>query len=128
MAKFHEITRYINKYESLSSHNLIHILYLIDWKSCLELNKQMTSINWNSNNGKLSMMIINDSYLYDDKSKLSEDEVGVLKYVKNACKGLTRTGLSKLVYSTYPLYMGELNANSDLVYLSYKYKSLNLEN
>ena len=124
----------------LSKARITKMVYLADWKSALDNEKQISSIGWHFNHfgpyvddvveearrsRKLDVIQTNNIYgnlkelvaasAGSSSAQISQEEEDVLDHVIKTTKDKYWSGFIKLVYSTYPILVTP------------KYNSLNLE-
>lgn len=134
----------------LSVSRLTKILYLADWKSALENNKQITDAKWYFNHygpyvddfvelatQDENIELINTSTILGGRKKLLQlkhsnekklaidpDEKKLIDYVINATKSKNYEDFIKLVYSTYPVLTSGRYSELDLINSAGKYKKI----
>ncbi|MDY5186050.1 Panacea domain-containing protein [Helicobacter trogontum] len=132
----------------LSKGRLNKLIYLADWKNCLEHNEQLTTIQWKFNHygpyvDEIQNVIGNDSkkrivitnkinYFGSTKYELSvkkddfipptEQQKAVLDLILQVTNNLNWSDFINLVYSTYPIKVSIRGEIMDLVKLSTEYK------
>ncbi|MER8489349.1 Panacea domain-containing protein [Mesorhizobium australicum] len=133
------IRNYPHKHE-LSKARLTKMIYLADWKSAIEYQRQMTDIAWQFNHfgpyvddvhktaledpafavksetnmfGKPKETITLTDKQADDR--VLQEEAQILDHVIEQTKRLTWDPFIKLVYSTYPVLTGVRGAKLNLV-------------
>lgn len=140
------------KLDDLSNARTTKLVYLSDWKNCLENNAQITKIEWvynnfgpyvwdvlrtaekhpsiitvsktKSNDGTPHYKFkLNRSYQVD----LSENEKQAIDHVIKVTKDLDWDEFIRLVYSTYPILTSERYARLNLIELAKKYKEQNIK-
>lgn len=136
--------------QELSKTRLIKLIYLIDWKNCLQYEVQLTQINWRFDHyGPYVEDVMNIIYeknnffgveeytnayggrsirvkLIDKKYKpdLSKKEIEVINFIINKTSPLNFNELINLVYSTYPIKSNPKYSNLDLVEEAKQYKRI----
>jgi len=152
-----DLVRYvIKKYplpEELSKARLNKIIYLIDWKSAIEKQRQLTNIHWLFNHygpyvREIESLIIEDPRfkieqttnfyggekniitLKDDQSFIepSNEEKIIIEFIMEKTRRLYWDKFINLVYSTYPIISQAKGSNLDLVQLAKEYKELKESN
>lgn len=134
----------------LSASRITKILYLVDWKSAIEKNEQLTSAKWYFNHyGPYvddfieiasqddDIEISQESTVFGGKKKLislspkfrapvllEPDEKKLVDFVIDATKAKNYEDFIKLVYSTYPVITNSKYSQLDLVSLAKDYKDL----
>lgn len=153
MMKIVDLVRYIlNVYPSakeLSKARLNKIIYLIDWKSALEHEKQLTEIDWKFNHYGPYVNIIEETILSDDRfniksttniygnekniieiiqdkdfSEPTEKEQEIIDFVIEKTRKFYWDKFINLVYSTYPIISQEKGSQLNLVELAKEYKQI----
>lgn len=150
MAILRDIMGYFCKYypeNLLSKARLNKLVYLADWRSCIERDQQLSDIEWIFNHYgpyvddieklALSESVFNinrthNSYgerkdLISLKSEfnfgsLSDSDKNILNCVVESTKNLSWDEFIRLVYSTYPVMVSLRHDKLDLVELSKRYK------
>jgi len=148
MEKIRDIVLYIFKNypkpEELSKPRFVKMIYLADWKSCLLYGEQITSIEWFYNHYGPYVNEIVDSLRGDSdfeiiskgdsretvrpakgakySQELSRKSKEVLDFVVLKTSPLEWDEFYQLVYSTYPIVIGQKYSKLDLVSLSKEYK------
>jgi len=148
-----DVIRYVlNNYpypNELSKARLNKIIYLIDWKSSIELNKQVTPIQWLFNHygpyvkdiealvafdGRFE--IENTTNVYGNEKnivKLKQDEnfeepdestKQIIDFIIDKTRKFNWKTFIDLVYSTYPILTQEKGSELDLITLAQEYKLL----
>ena len=134
---------------ALSTSRLTNMLYLTDWKSALDYNRQLSDINWvhspegPNQEGLLDFMWSDEKtfgvgefadssgkrnrYLYlrsdvTDEYHFSVDEQKVVQHVIDTTKSRNIYDLLKLVHSTYPMMKSNLGERLDLIHFALEYK------
>ena len=148
-----DLVRYIIKNypnpEELSKARINKIMYLIDWKSAIENEKQITNKKWIFNHygpyvGEIEE-IINIDYrlkiekgrnifgnekniirLIEDKNFNSptEEEKVIIDFVIEKTRKFYWNKFIELVYSTYPIISQEKGSSLNLIELAREYKSI----
>jgi hypothetical protein len=131
----------------LSKARLTKLVYLADWKSCIESNKQISGIEWVFNHyGPYVDDIYNAAILspnfnvqrstnfYGNKkeiislkmpilnNRLSTSEKRIMDHVIEETKRLNWDQFIQLVYSTYPVLTGTRGKKLDLVAMARAYE------
>lgn len=115
---------------------LVGILYLVDWRSCIEQDKQLSHIQWQIHDGELRMgneavrsvmealakVKVNPDALYTRPLGAKAKEV--LEFVIQTSLKSTPADLIRLIYSTYPLISTEDVEELDLVELAKEYNEI----
>lgn len=151
--KIVNLVRYILKVyphaKELSKARLNKIIYLIDWKSALEHEKQLTEINWKFNHYGPYVNIIEETILSDDRfniksttniygnekniieiiqdkdfSEPTEKEQEIIDFVIEKTRKFYWDKFINLVYSTYPIISQEKGSQLNLVELAKEYKQI----
>lgn len=151
--KIVDLVRYIlNVYphaNELSKARLNKIIYLIDWKSALEHEKQLTEIDWKFNHYGPYVNIIEETILSDDRfniksttniygnekniieiiqdkdfSEPTEKEQEIIDFVIEKTRKFYWDKFINLVYSTYPIISQEKGSQLNLVELAKEYKQI----
>lgn len=137
------------KKEDLFVSRLTKIIYLIDWKSAIDDSCLLTNSEWHLDNygpyiehffdaiTKDKDLDIKISNNLDEDKKLSivmkniewqdhlEDrQKKIIDFVINVTKDKNYSDLSKLVFSTYPIIVGNNNFYLDLIKLAHDYNEL----
>ncbi|MBZ7930933.1 Panacea domain-containing protein [Campylobacter molothri] len=133
----------------LSKGRLNKLIYLVDWKNCLDNNEQLTAIQWKFNHygpyvDEIQDTIENDSkkrititnktnYFRSVKYELSikkddfisptKQQKKVLDLILQITDNLNWSDFINLVYSTYPIKVSIRGEIMDLVKLSIEYKN-----
>lgn len=145
------IAYYCKKYPhkmELSKARLTKMVYLADWKSCINRGKQISKINWVYNHfgpyvedvantaqtdsifdiksttnflGKSKQVVKLKSENYDPKS-LSVADKNILDHIISITSKRYWNSFIELVYSTYPIIKSEKFSNLNLVELAEEYK------
>lgn len=135
--------------EELSKARLNKIIYLIDWKSAIEFEKQVTDIKWIFNhygpyvseievliNSDLRLKIESTTNIYGNEKniiRLIEDknfqdptdkEKEIIDFVIEKTKKFYWNKFIELVYSTYPILSQERGSTLNLIMLAKEYKSI----
>lgn len=153
MMKIVDLIRYILKVyphsKELSKARLNKIIYLIDWKSALEHEKQLTSIEWKfnhygpyvkiieetiQNDGRFQIVSTINFYgneknlieIIDDKnfSNPTEEEQEIIDFIIEKTRKFYWDKFINLVYSTYPIISQEKGSQLNLVELAKEYKNI----
>lgn len=131
----------------LSKARLTKMVYLADWKSCVDRNKQITRICWIFNHyGPYVDDVVADvkkhqknfeinvsSTMYGDTKEvisltqkkewaLSEEEKRIIDHIIEQTKTLTWNSFIRLVYSTFPVLVSERSSSLDLQKLARRYQ------
>lgn len=151
--KIVNLVRYILKVyphaKELSKARLNKIIYLIDWKSALENEKQLTEIDWKFNHYGPYVNIIEETILSDDRfniksttniygnekniieiiqdkdfSEPTEKEQEIIDFVIEKTRKFYWDKFINLVYSTYPIISQEKGSQLNLVELAKEYKQI----
>lgn len=152
--KINDVIKYIlREYpgtSELSASRLTKMLYLIDWKSVLLKDRQVTQAKWLSNNfgpyvedfieiaaQDSDIEVKPDATALGAKKKLVQlkhgvnpkiqldiDDEKVIRFVIDATKSKNYEDVMKLVYSTYPVITGGGYSELDLVSAAREYKEL----
>ena len=151
--KIVNLVRYILKVyphaKELSKARLNKIIYLIDWKSVLEYEKQLTEIDWKFNHYGPYVNIIEETILSDDRfniksrtniygnekniieiiqdkdfSEPTEKEQEIIDFVIEKTRKFYWDKFINLVYSTYPIISQEKGSQLNLVELAKEYKQI----
>ncbi len=151
--KIVNLVRYILKVyphaKELSKARLNKIIYLIDWKSALEHEKQLTEIDWKFNHYGPYVNIIEETILSDDRfniksttniygnekniieiiqdkdfSEPTEKEQEIIDFVIEKTRKFYWDKFINLVYSTYPIISQEKGSQLNLVELAKEYKQI----
>ncbi len=145
------IAYYCKKYPhktELSKARLTKMVYLADWKSCIDRSKQISKIQWVYNHygpyvedvanvaqtddifdlkstinflGKSKQVVKLKSENYDTKS-LSVADKNILDHIISITSKRYWNSFIELVYSTYPIIKSEKFSNLNLVELAEEYK------
>lgn len=133
----------------LSKGRLNKLIYLADWKNCLDNNEQLTSIQWKFNhygpyvdeiqdiieNDNKKRITIADKINYfgsvkyelsvkkDDFISPTKQQKKVLDLILQITDNLNWSDFINLVYSTYPIKVSIRGEIMDLVKLSIEYKN-----
>jgi uncharacterized protein YwgA len=135
----------------LSASRLTKIIYLADWKSAIDYSDQLTSIKWHfdhygpyvedvmdSIKKDPTVIVESTSNIYGSKKTLialkenAEDlalttrQRETLDFVIEATKNKNYSDFIKLVYSTYPVVIGNRYSDMDLVSLAKIYKEMSV--
>ena len=151
--KIVNLVRYILKVyphaKELSKARLNKIIYLIDWKSALEHEKQLTEIDWKFNHYGPYVNIIEETILSDDRfniksttniygnekniieiiqdkdfSEPTEKDQEIIDFVIEKTRKFYWDKFINLVYSTYPIISQEKGSQLNLVELAKEYKQI----
>jgi hypothetical protein len=151
MADLRDITGYICDHypnqNDLSKARVAKLIYLADWKFCLERGKQMSTISWIFNHfgpyvDDVEIMALESPYFNIDRTynifgerkdlislksrfdfkSLSDDEKTVLDDIINRTASLNWEQFKQLVYSTYPIIVSSRMDQLDLPKLALEYK------
>ena len=151
--KIVNLVRYILKVyphaKELSKARLNKIIYLIDWKSALEHEKQLTEIDWKFNHYGPYVNIIEETILSDDRfniksttniygnekniieiiqdkdfSEPTAKEQEIIDFVIEKTRKFYWDKFINLVYSTYPIISQEKGSQLNLVELAKEYKQI----
>lgn len=151
--KIVNLVRYILKVyphaKELSKARLNKIIYLIDWKSALEHEKQLTEIDWKFNHYGPYVNIIEETILSDDRFNIksttniygnekniieiiqdkdfnqpTEKEQEIIDFVIEKTRKFYWDKFINLVYSTYPIISQEKGSQLNLVELAKEYKQI----
>lgn len=132
----------------LSKARMVKMLYLIDWKASIDLERQITNTDWVFNHYGPYVPEIIDLFKRDDRFEISSttnsygeskelielvkkpdainipaEEKSIVDFVINICKPLRWDEFIKLVYSTYPILVSSKFSRLNLVELAKEYKS-----
>ena len=147
----HDLIRYIVKNyphkEEISKARLNKLIYLIDWKSSLDNQEQISDIEWVFNHYGPYVNDIEARLLFDDRFKIEKttnfygSEKNIIKVVKDRdfaepnekqkriidliiqlTKGMYWNEFINTVYSTYPIQHSQRGEKLDLVKLAREYK------
>jgi hypothetical protein len=141
---------YCRKYphkNELSKARLTKMVYLADWKSAIDNDKQITSINWVFNHygpyveDVYSLALSDPDFNVESETtpygnrkevislkrpnleyNLTKSEIRILDHVIEETKRLVWDGFIQLVYSTFPVLNGVRGATMNLVRAARKYK------
>jgi hypothetical protein len=151
--KIVDVSRYILKVyphaEELSKARLNKIIYLIDWKSALEHDKQLTNIDWKFNHYGPYVNIIEESILNDNRFNIrstiniygnkkniieirddrdfmepTEKDQEIIDFVIEKTRKFYWDKFINLVYSTYPIISQEKGSQLNLLELAKEYKKI----
>lgn len=141
------IVKHYSKKDDLSKARLNKIIYLIDWKSSIDREKQITDIEWFFNNygpyvSEIELMVMVDprfkiettqNYYGSEKNIIrviennfnepSPDEKSIIDLVIEVTQNLSWSQFINAVYSTYPIKNSMKGSMLDLVSLAKEYKS-----
>lgn len=152
-----DVIRYVIKNypypNELSKARINKIIYLVDWKSAIQQDQQITDIQWVFNHYGPYVDTIETLIRLDDRFYIEEaiNPYGSPKHIVtletdidfNEPDGTTKEILDfiiektkrfywdkfiQLVYSTYPIISQEKGSNLDLVVLAKEYKELKKNN
>lgn len=152
MARLKDIVGYLcQNYpyeEELSKARLTKLVYLADWKSCIEYEKQISEIQWVFNHFGPYVDDVSELAYKDEDfnvtmtsntfgnlkevislkksfpiTSLTNDEKGILDFVIKQTHKLRWDEFIQLVYSTYPILTHSRYSNLDLVKTSKRYKN-----
>lgn len=141
------LLNYPNK-EELSKTRVTKLIYLCDWKSCIEFERQITDITWvfdnfgpfvwdvmtTVENNPETFSIYSSETLFGTpktvvalKNKqyspsLEEQEKRIADFVIKSTENLNFDKFVKLVYSTYPIMTSQRHKALDLIDLAKEYK------
>ena len=138
--------------DELSKARLNKIIYLIDWKSAIDKEEQITDINWYFNHygpyvKEIEELILDDNRFFlqptitiygnektiitlvDDTGFNSPtvDEKTIIDFVIEKTRRFYWKRFIELVYSTYPIISQEKGSNLDLVSLAKAYNRMKEE-
>jgi hypothetical protein len=139
--------RYPSK-RDLSNARLTKLVYLADWKSALEQDKQMTNIRWVFDQFGPFVYDVKDAAVADpafvvedtinmygapktlirlveDRGypSLSDEDQEILDWVIEKSSKMTWNDFIRLIYSTYPIMSQDRRTELDLVALAREYRS-----
>ena len=141
------VMNYKNK-DDLSKARLNKIIYLIDWKSAIDKEKQITNIEWYFNNYGPYVSDIETSLNFDERfyiektrnyfgnekkivriktnefQKPLDEEKLIIDLVINLTQELSWNEFINAVYSTFPIKESEKGSSLNLVQLAKEYKAL----
>lgn len=145
MAELRDILSYICHHyrdtQDLSEDALAKMVYLADWKSALDRNLRLTNYRWHfgetgpvvegvdfkaptqspkERGGILSIFRFHDAKTYPT---LNDDDRRILNIVINTANTKGWTGITRLVYSTYPFVTQARHAHLDLLKLAKEYRT-----
>lgn len=132
----------------LSKARLVKMVYLVDWKSALMHEVQITDINWVFNHygpyvndiidvvrdDKIDFEVMKTTNSYGEEKELiklinsnlqytiSDEAKEVVGFVVDSTKNLFWDDFIKLIYSTYPIATQNRYETLDLVKLAKEYK------
>ena len=113
--------------DELSKARLTKLVYLADWKMCLDLDRQMTDTHWYFNHygpyvPDVEQLARNDTAFFVEQTnnyygglkeiirnvnffspQLTVPEESILRFCIENTKSLSWDGFIKLIYSTYPI-------------------------
>lgn len=133
--------------KTISTTKMTKLLYLVDWKGAIELGKQISSARWEYqkygpySEGLLQSLFDYPGIGHNVRFVLNTNDPYVqFKHKRGSSSGITRkevtdvidhtiryanmndyTDLLKLVYSTFPIFTGNLGDELDLVDLAKEY-------
>ena len=148
-----DLVRYIIKYypqpDELSKARINKIMYLVDWKSAIENEKQITDIKWLFNhygpyvteieeiiNSDHRLKIEKTMNIYGNEKNIirllvdknfhspSKEEKNIIDFVIEKTKKFYWNKFIELVYSTYPIISQEKGSILNLVELAKEYKTI----
>jgi len=148
-----DLVRYIVKYypykDELSKARLNKLIYLIDWKSAIDNQEQMSDIEWIFNHYGPYVSDIETRLLLDDRFDIekttnfygsekniikiksdtdfkepNEKQKKVMDFIIDATKGMYWNKFINTVYSTYPIQHSQRGEQLDLVKLANEYKKV----
>lgn len=139
----------LQKHWELPNARITKLVFLSDWKSCLDYGNQITNINWYFDNYwpfvrdieneiSLNPDIFDISYeqnwfwsikkifsiKWSYKAKIDENLKSVIDFVLNLTKDLDFNEFIKFVYSTYPIYKSRKFTFLNLKELAEEYKQI----
>lgn len=141
------VMNYKNK-DDLSKARLNKIIYLIDWKSAIDKERQITNIEWYFNNYGPYVSDIETSLNFDERfyiektrnyfgneknivriktnefQKPLDEEKLIIDLVINLTQELSWSEFINAVYSTFPIKESEKGSSLNLVQLAKEYKAL----
>lgn len=131
----------------LSKARLTKMVYLGDWKSCIDRDRQITDIDWIFNNygpyvedvarmarQDPNFAVVSDLNMYGSYKEtiviknsfkltsLSRDEIRILSHVITMTEKLSWKEFMRLVYSTFPILVSDRNTSMNLPKLARRYK------
>lgn len=143
------IVKHYPKPSQLSKARLNKVLYLIDWKSVLKNDKQMTKIDWIYNHygpyvDEVETSIIFDkrfviertTNIYGNEKSIVEIKEGaefeepnkkekkIIDFIIEKTNRYNFTEFIKLVYSTYPIISQPQGSQLNLIELAKEYKKV----
>ena len=153
MKNLNEIIGYIVKHypkpNQLSKARLNKVLYLIDWKSVLQHNEQMTSIQWVYNHYGPYVDDVETSIMFDDRFEIEKttniygnekniiklknsaqfkepdkEEKMIIDFIIEKTNKYNFSDFIKLVYSTYPIISQPQGSQLNLKELAKEYKKV----
>lgn len=151
MPKLEDIVGYIcERYpqkEDLSKARVTKLVYLADWKSCLQMNKQLSNIQWIFNyfgpyvddvetmaendprfnvvrsynvfGEKKDVISLKTKFVFQD---LNQNDKDILDEIIEKTASLNWQNFKRLVYSTHPIIVSSRMDRLDLVRLASEYK------
>ena len=139
--------------DQLSKARLNKVLYLIDWKSVLSNDRQMTDIKWIYNHYGPYVDEVETSILLDDRFEIertrnfygnekniirvkenvefnepNKEEKKIIDFIIDKTNKYNFTDFINLVYSTYPIISQPQGSRLDLIELAHEYKILKERN
>jgi uncharacterized protein YwgA len=153
MAKLKDVIGYLcENYpykDELSKARLTKMVYLADWKACVDDSRPMTDIMWRFNHygpyvedvvdaarSSNRFKVISENNMYGERKEtvklvnpsewlsLDREDKAVLDHVIKTTQNLTWNAFIKLVYSTYPVMVSERHTTLDLEKLARQYKKV----
>lgn len=126
------LKKYPDKYISEDISILIKIIYLVEWKHCIEYGKQLTDMQWHYTNhgpltNELDELIFNILDIPKTKIKPTKLEKKIIKFVIAKTKKMSYTTFNNLIYSTYPMFVKERGDGLNLVELAKEYEEYKKE-
>lgn len=133
-----DIIRYIDVYKNteinLDISVLSKILYLIDWKTCIEHGTQLTQLEWTNGNFGITCDH-NLSLAYDLATRikksildLNTSDTNIINFILEKTYRMKYTDFAHLVQCTYPMIFSEKYEVLDLVKYANEYKIYKKEN
>ena len=116
MNRYQHVLSQLKEFEN--KINLSILVYLVDWKSCIEYGCQATEVNWK--NGITPIIWDLDNKIISTEDQLIE----AVLFVKETASKMEAHELVRLCQSTYPVYFQEKNKNLNLVNLSREYNNI----
>lgn len=146
-----DLVRYIVKYyphkNELSKARVNKLIYLIDWKSAIENQEQMSDIEWIFNHHGPYVSDVETRLLLDDRFGIekttnfygaekniikvkddkdfkepNEKQREVIEFIIEVTKGMYWNKFINTVYSTYPIQHSQRGEKLDLVKLAKEYQ------